>query len=65
MIICIALILFGTVLIYYALRSTDCDECWKRPRWRRKREDVIAARAGVGIVVVGCLLVCYQFAYWG
>lgn len=60
MIICIALILFGTALIYYALTSTDCNTCW-----RRQREDIIAARAGVGIVVVGCLLVCYQFAYWG
>lgn len=60
MIICIILILFGTALIYYALTSTDCVTCW-----RRQRESIIAARAGVGIVVVGCLLVCYQFAYWG
>lgn len=60
MIICIALILFGTALIYYALKSTDCDTCW-----RRQNKEIIAARAGMGIVVVGCLLVCYQFAYWG
>lgn len=60
MIICIALILFGTALIYCALASTDCDTCW-----RRQRESIIAARAGVGIVVVGCILVCCQFAYWG
>lgn len=60
MIICIALILLGTALICYALTSTDCNTCW-----RRQREDIIAARAGVGIVVVSCLLVCYQFAYWG
>lgn len=60
MIICIALILLGTALIYYALTSTGCDTCW-----RRQNEEIIAARAGVGIVVVGCLLVCCQFAYWG
>lgn len=60
MIICIAFILFGTALIYCALKSTDCNTCW-----RRQREDIIEARVGVGIVVVGCLLVCYQFAYWG
>lgn len=60
MIICIALILFGTALIYYALSSTDCNTCLKR-----QHEEIIAARAGLGIVVVGCLLVCYQFTYWG
>lgn len=60
MIICIALILFGTTLIYYALTSTDCNTCW-----RRQHENIIAASVGMGIVVVSCLLVCYQFAYWG
>lgn len=53
MLICIAVILYGTALVYCSLTSTD---------WRRERENI---RAGVGIVIVGCLLVCYQFAYWG
>lgn len=60
MLICIAVIMIGTALVYYSLTSTDRNTCW-----RRERENIRAARAGVGIVIVGCLLVCYQFAYWG
>lgn len=60
MLICIAIILFGTAIIYSSLTSSDCSTCWHRD-W----ENIRAARAGVVIVVVGCLLVCYQFAYWG
>ncbi len=60
MLVCIAVILFGTALVYCSLTNTDCNTCW-----RRERENIRAARAGVGIVIIGCLLVCYQFAYWG
>ena len=60
MLICIVVILFGTAIIYLSLTSNDCSTCWRRD-WEKIR----AARAGVAIVIVGCLLVCYQFAYWG
>lgn len=60
MLVCIAVILFGTALVYCSLTSADCNTCW-----RRERENIRAARAGVGIVIIGCLSVCYQFAYWG
>ena len=60
MIVCIVVILLGTALVYCPLASRDCNTCW-----RRKHDDIRAARAGVAIVIVGCLLVCYQFAYWG
>lgn len=60
MLICIVIILFGTAIIYLSLTSNDCSTCW-----HRDGEKIRAARAGVAIVIVGCLLVCYQFAYWG
>lgn len=60
MLICIAVILFGTAIVYFSLTSNECSTCW-----HRDREKIKAARAGAAIVVVGCLLVCYQFAYWG
>ena len=60
MLICIAVILFGTAITYFSLKSGDCGTCW-----HRDGEKVRTARAGVAIVIVGCLLVCYQFAYWG
>lgn len=60
MLVCIAIILFGTAIIYLSLTSSDCSTCWQRD-WKKVR----TARVGVAIVIVGCLLVCYQFAYWG
>lgn len=60
MLSCIAVILFGAAIIYFSLTSSDCSACWHRD-WAK----LGAARAGVAIVIVGCLLVCYQFAYWG
>ena len=60
MLICIAIILFGTAMIYTSLASYDCGKCW-----HRDLEKLRTARVGVAIVIVGCLLVCYQFAYWG
>lgn len=60
MLICIVVILFGTAIIYLSLASNDCSRCWYHDL-----EKIRAARAGVAIVIVGCLLVCYQFAYWG
>lgn len=60
MLVCIAIILFGTAIIYLSLTGSDCSTCWHRD-WKKVR----TARVGVAIVIVGCLLVCYQFAYWG
>lgn len=60
MLVCIAIILFGTAIIYLSLTSSDCSTCWHRD-WEKVR----TARVGAAIVIVGCLLVCYQFAYWG
>lgn len=60
MLICISIILFGTAVIYLSLTSTDCNTCW-----HRDMEKIRVARAGVAIVIVGCVLVCYQFACWG
>lgn len=60
MLVCIAIILSGTAIIYLSLTSSDCSTCWHRD-WKKVR----TARVGVAIVIVGCLLVCYQFAYWG
>ena len=60
MLICISIILFGTAVIYCSLTSTDCNTCW-----HRDREKIRVARAGVAIVMVGCVMVCYQFACWG
>lgn len=60
MLICIAIILFGMAVIYTSLTSYDCGKCR-----HRDRESVRSARAGVALVIIGCLLVCYQFAYWG
>lgn len=59
MLICVLIILFGEALTYCSLRSGDCEHCW-----HREKKTLRAAACGVAIVIIGCLLVCYQFWYW-
>lgn len=59
MLACILIVLLGTAVTYFSLTSMDCNDCWHRDGGRTRN-----ARVGVGITVVGCLLVCYQFWYW-
>lgn len=60
MLICVAIIVFGVMMVYFPLACKDCEHCWKRDY-----RALTVARCGVCVVVIGCLLVCYQFSYWG
>lgn len=59
MLVCVAIIIVGASFIYISLMSADCGKCW-----RREREAIRTARLGLAIVIIGCILVCYQFWYW-
>lgn len=60
MIVVVLIIIAGALVTYFSLIANDCNYCW-----RRDGDKVRTARCGLAMVLFGCVMVVYQFWFWG